>query len=110
MEPRLYLSSTTKTERTSTKSTNRQLVFMSTANGADSIWTFMLPSRGKICNSERFLAKGNPVTIYDSLMLIHRQTNRCVTVDSKNSERTEFGFEFECYADRTSEFGKLGGK
>lgn len=41
-------------------------------------------------------------------MLIHRQTNTNLTVDTKQSAVTEFGVEYECYNDRASSFGKLG--
>ena len=108
LEPQLYLSSTKKTERTSTKSTNRQMVYMSTSQGADSIWTLSPPSRGKIGSSERFLSIGSPVFIGDAYMLVHRQTNSNLTVDIKNNEMSEFGVEYECYCDRTSSFGKVG--
>lgn len=131
MEPRLFLCSTKKTERTSTKSTNRQMVYMSANNDADSIWMLMPPSHGQkrnsyldiLCiynltlmntgkkgSSERFLSIGSPVIASEQFLLIHRQTNNYLTVDPKTSERSEFGVDFECFCDRKSEFGKLSGK
>ena len=108
LEPQLYLASTRKTERSCTKSSNRQMVFMTIQQTADSIWTLMPPSRGKIGSSERFLSVGSPVRVSDPVMLIHRQTNTNLTVDTKLSAVSEFGVEYECFNDRASSFGKLG--
>lgn len=108
LDPQLFLASTKKTERTSTKSTNRQMVFMSAQQNADSIWTMMPPSRGKIGSSERFLSIGSAVQVSDPVMLVHRQTNNNLTVDIKTSSVSEFGVEYECYNDRASSCGKLG--
>ena len=108
LEPLLYLASTKKTERTCTKNSNRQMVYMTSQQNADTIWTLMPPSRGKIGSSERYLSVGSPVRVSDPIMLIHRQTNTNLTVDTKQSAVTEFGVEYECYNDRASSFGKLG--
>ena len=82
---------------------------MSTLNNADTIWQIMPPSRGKIGNSERFLSIGQPINALEAAwLLVHRQTNTCLTADPKNSEKSEFGVEYEVYMDRTSAFGKLG--
>merc|ERR1711871_1732719 len=107
-EPLLYLASTKKTERTCTKNSSRQMVYMTSQQNADTIWTLMPPSRGKIGSSERYLSVGLPVRVSDPIMLIHRQSNTNLTVDTKQSAVTEFGVEYECYNDRASSFGKLG--
>lgn len=108
LNPTLYLCSTKKNERMATKISNRQLVFMSPQNDADSIWQLVLPSHGRLNGSERFLSLGRPVTVDDSVQLTHRQTNMYLTCDPKQQFQTEFGIEMECFADRSAAVGKLG--
>lgn len=108
LSPALYLSSIKKTEITSTKETNRQMVFMSPNCGSDAVWAISKPSFGRIGATERYLSEGSPVLLSDVYLLVHRQTNCCITTDPKKSERTMFGVEYECYADRSSAHGKIG--
>jgi hypothetical protein len=108
MDPPLYLCSTKKNERNATKTTNRQLVFMSAQQDADSVWVLTTPSQGRNNASERYLFNGRPVNVSDTLLLTHRQTNCCLVCDPKQRDHTDFGVELECYADRTNQFGKLG--
>jgi Ca2+-binding EF-hand superfamily protein len=108
LSPPLYLSSIKKTEVTCTKETNRQMVFMSPNGDSDAVFNVSRPSFGRIGATERFLAEGTPVTLDDLCLLVHRNTNTCITTDPKKSESTMFGVEFECFADRTSAFGKIG--
>lgn len=108
MDPPLYLSSTKKNERNATKTTNRQLVFMSSQNDADCVWVLSTPSQGRSNASERYLCNGRPANINDTLLITHRQTNCCLVCDPKQRDHTDFGVELECYADRTQQFGKLG--
>jgi len=107
LSPTLYLNSTKKNERNATKTTNRQLVYMSPNNDAESVWTLITPSFGKKNGSERFLSKGAPVTIDDTVQITHRQTNMYLTCDPSNGFKSEFGIEFELYADRAAACGKL---
>jgi len=102
------LCSTKKNERNSTKTTNRQLVFMSPNNDADSIWILAMPSVGRANAAERYLANGAPFNTSDAVLITHRQTNCCLVCDPKQRDHTDFGVELECYADRTNAFGKLG--
>jgi len=110
----LYLCSTKKNDRMSTKSTNRQLVYMKPSdygNDPNSIWTIDVPSCGRKNGIERFLKKGSPVSVEDMdnfYLLVHRQTNMYLTCDPKVNFVTEMGVEVEVFADRTSGFGKLG--
>jgi hypothetical protein len=46
LAPPLYLASTKKNERTSTKRTNRQMVYLSSALDSDAVWTAIIPSKG----------------------------------------------------------------
>mgnify|MGYP000386213360 CR=1 FL=1 len=108
LQPPLFLSSIKKTEITSTKETNRQMVFMSPTPGSDAIWVAQKPSFGRIGATERFLSEGTPITLDDTCLLVHRNTNTCITTDPRKSESTIFGVEYECYCDRTSAFGKIG--
>lgn len=108
LSPPLYLSSTKKNEREATKTTNRQLVFMSPANDADSVWVLCKPSQGRANASERYLSNGEPVNATDTFLVCHRQTNCCLVCDKEQRDHTDFGVELECYADRTNAFGKLG--
>jgi Ca2+-binding EF-hand superfamily protein len=108
LAPMLYLCSCKKNERTATRTTNRQMVYMSPRGDADSVWQFILPSKGKKNASERFLALGREVNVEDSVQLTHRQTNQYLTCDRGNSFESEFGVEIECYCDRDSLPGKLG--
>lgn len=108
LAPTLYLSSTKKNERTCTKRTNRQMVYMSTADDAEAIWTCILPSKGRSNASERFLANGMPLDVTMGIQVTHRQTNMYLTCDEREAVGTEFGVEYECYADRSAACGKLG--
>lgn len=108
LSPPLYLSSTKKNEREATKTTNRQLIFMSPNNDADSVWVLCKPSQGRANAAERYLSNGEPVHISDTLLICHRQTNCCLVCDKEQRDYTDFGVELECYADRTNAFGKLG--
>lgn len=108
LAPTLYLCSTKKNERTSTKRTNRQMVFMSTIPDAEAIWFASIPSKGKTNGTERFLTVGNPVSVDTSYQFTHRQTNQYLTCDQKITTPTEFGKEYECYADRSAAYGKIG--
>ena len=108
LNPQLYLCSTKKNERNVTRNTNRQMVYLSPRNDADSVWTCVKPSKGRRNASERFLANGTPVTTSDALQITHRQTNMYIVCDSGNKMVSEFGVELECYADRTAMCGKLG--
>ncbi len=108
LNPQLYLCSTKKNERMGTRTTNRQLVYMSPLNDGDSVWTYTVPSKGKRNASERYLAIGQAVEDSMCLQLNHRQTNMNLCVDAKNKMQSEFGVESECYADRTALSGKLG--
>jgi hypothetical protein len=107
LSPTLFLGSTKKNERNATKQTNRQMVFLTPKNDADSVWLAIIPSRGHKNAAQRFLAKGQPVTIQDVLQITHRQTNMYLACDPASKETTEFGTEIECFADRTALSGKL---
>ncbi len=108
LNPQLYLCSTKKNERNVTRNTNRQMVYLSPRNDADSVWLCMKPSQGRKNASERFLSNGTPVTTSEPMQLTHRQTNMYVDCDIKNKLESEFGVELECFCDRTAMSGKLG--
>lgn len=108
LQPALYIASTKKTERSATRTTNRQMVFLTTLCDADVIWIATKPSRGHIQAAERLLAEGTPLTIADEIQITHRQTNMYLMCDPLQSMRTEFGFELECYANRSAMTGKIG--
>jgi hypothetical protein len=104
----LYLSSIKKSTTTSTKETNRQMVFMSPDDNCDAVWICQKPSYGRVGATDRYLSEGTAVNVEDILLFVHRQTNCCLATDSRKVEMTEFGVEYECYADRTSGSGKIG--
>jgi Ca2+-binding EF-hand superfamily protein len=108
LAPTLYLCSTKKNERTSTKRTNRQMVYMSTTCDADAVWFTSVPSKGKTNGAERFLAVGSPVRVETSYQFTHRQTNNYLSCDPKIQFPSEFGIELECFADRSAAYGKIG--
>ena len=108
LAPMLYLSSCKKNERTATRNTNRQMVYLSNRNDANAVWQFILPSKGRTNASERFLSLGREVVVDETVQLSHRQTNQYLTVDPKNKFESEFGVELECYCDREAMNGKLG--
>ena len=108
LAPNLYLCSTKKNERTTTKTTDRQMVYLSNQQDSDSVWIAVKPSFGKANISERFLATRQPLVVGDVIQLTHRQTNMYLTVDPKQVLRTQFGIDYECYADRAASCRKLG--
>lgn len=107
LSPALYLSSIRKNERTSTKRSNKQAVYLSPTNGPDSVWTCVLASKGHKNSSQRYLSSGQPLTVQDSVQITHRQTNMYLTFDPSSKEMSEFGVELECFADRTVSTGKM---
>lgn len=107
LAPPLYLCSIRKNERTSTKRSNKQTVYLSPKNDADSVWTSIFASKGHKNASQRYLSSGQPLTNQDSIQLTHRQTNMYLTCDPNSKEMSEFGLELECFADRTVSTGKL---
>jgi Ca2+-binding EF-hand superfamily protein len=108
LQPTLYLTSTKKNERMATKRTNRQMVYMTPLVNADSIWNSVVPSRGRNNAAGRFLAMGQPLNVSDAFQITHRQTNVYLACDAAEKTATEFGVEYEAYADRSSAAGKLG--
>lgn len=108
LQPILYISSIKKNERTSTKRTNRQMVFLKPGIDADAVWTITIPSKGKLNGTERFLSIGAPASVEQVFQFTHRQTNMYLTVDPKTTTTTEFGVEYECFADRSTAYGKIG--
>lgn len=108
LSPALYLASTKKNERTSTKRTNRQMTFMTSTLDGDTVWIATIPSKGKANGTERFLTVGTPLSVSVSYQLTHRQTNTYITCDPNNKTKTEFGIELECYDDRSTSYGKIG--
>ena len=105
--PPLYLRSERKNERTSTKRNNRQAVYLSSENNADTIWTAVIASKGRANAAHRFLSFGQPITNEDSFQITHRQTNMYLTCDPSSIEMSEFGPELQCFADRTMSTGRL---
>jgi len=75
LNPTLYLNSTKKNDRNATKTTNRQLVYMSPDNGAESVWFLTKPSLGKKNAVERYMSVGQPATVDDALQIAHRQVS-----------------------------------
>lgn len=108
LAPSLFLSSIKKTERNATKSTNRQLVYLSPNRDAEAVWIVVKPSQGKANIAERALSHGCPVMNNEHIIFTHRQTNMYLCCDPSQTMKTEFGVELECYADRSASTGKLG--
>jgi hypothetical protein len=108
LAPMLYLASTKKNERNVTRNTNRQMVYMSPVQDAESVWFAIKPSKGKSNMSDRYLSIGSPLSTSEPFQLTHRQTNMYLTCDVHQKFMSEFGVELECYADRTALSGKLG--
>jgi len=107
LSPQLFLCSTLKNERTTTRTSNKQIVYLTSNNDAESIWLALTPSHGKISSSDRVLSLGSPVFREDSYTLTHRQTNTFLTVDSSHRDLTDFGSEYECFAAHSNTHGKL---
>lgn len=107
MAPPLYLSSTLKNERTTTRTSNRQAVYMTANVDTEGVWYVMKPSLGKSGGAERYIAIGTPVHAGDNFVLVHRSTNTYVTCDPRSKEITDFGQEYECFAVRDSLNGML---
>jgi Ca2+-binding EF-hand superfamily protein len=80
---------------------------MSTEVSADTVWFAIIPSQGKANASARFLSIGQNLPIEERFQITHRQTNMYLTCDPKCAISTEFGTEFECFADRSTASGKL---
>jgi hypothetical protein len=108
MNPRLYVASSIKNERTATRSSNRQSIYMQAAFTADTVWTCMRPSAGRLPTNERYVSIGSPVSRELSFVLVHQLTNCYLKTDKGRPEYTDFGPELEVAAERTLGVGKLG--
>jgi len=107
LSPQLYLCSTLKNDRATTKVSNKQLVYLSESNNADSIWIVQVPSLGLNAASDRVLAVGSPVYSEDSYVFTHKQTNTNLTVDPALKDITDFGSELECFTSHVQSNGIL---
>jgi hypothetical protein len=107
LAPNLYLSSAQKNERTSTKVTNKQSVYMTARVDSGSVWIVTKPSKGKIAAAERFVSIGTPVNLEETFILSHRATNTFLTVSSTQTDLTDFGLDLEVYCTRDNCKGKL---
>lgn len=107
LAPNLYLASAQKNERTSTKVTNKQSVYMTARVDSGSVWIVTKPSRGKIAAAERFVSIGTPVNLHETFILSHRATNTFLTVSSTQTDLTDFGLDLEVYCTRDNCKGKL---
>ena len=107
MAPPLYLASTQKNERTTTKITNKQAAYMQESPTADCLWSVQKPSRGKTGCTERFVSHGLPVYSNEPFVLSHQITNTFISTNPATTELSDFGHEFEVYTSRESGKGKL---
>lgn len=107
MNPPLYLSSSIKNDRNTTKSSNRQCVYLTAAHDSDTVWTCMRPSSGRLPTNERYVMVGHPVDISTSFVLVHSNSNSYLKTDAHRKEFTDFGVELEVCAERTLGIGKL---
>ena len=107
LAPPLYLCSTLKNERSATKTSNRQTVYLSASCDSEAVWTAVVPSKGKIASFERTLAVGAPIYADETYVIAHRQTNSYLTVDTKHNDLTDFGSEYECFLENSHTTGKL---
>jgi Ca2+-binding EF-hand superfamily protein len=55
----------------------------------------------------RFLSTGYELPIEEAFQITHRQTNMYLSCDPSFGIMTEFGVEYECFADRSAANGKL---
>lgn len=104
MAPPLYLASTQKNERTTTKVTNKQAVYMQESPSADCLWCIQKPSSGRIGSTERFVSTGLPVYANERFVMSHKTTNTFISTNADYMELSDFGHEYEVFTSR--EFGK----
>eukprot|EP00607_Mallomonas_marina_P006877 CAMPEP_0182427246 /NCGR_PEP_ID=MMETSP1167-20130531/16262_1 /TAXON_ID=2988 /ORGANISM="Mallomonas Sp, Strain CCMP3275" /LENGTH=504 /DNA_ID=CAMNT_0024609353 /DNA_START=69 /DNA_END=1583 /DNA_ORIENTATION=- len=107
LAPQLYLCSTIKNDRNATKTSNKQMVYLSPYLNSEAVWQVTPPSYGKAGSCERILAVGSPVFLDDAFVIQHKQTYNVVTVNPANKEITDFGPEFEVFGDYVHSTGKL---
>lgn len=107
LAPTLYLSSTLKNERTTTRVTNKQAVYLTSKADANAIWLVAKPSKGKAASVERFVAEGSPVHTEDQFVLNHRASNTFLTTSPDTKDLTDFGEDYEVYTSRDFGRGKL---
>jgi hypothetical protein len=107
MAPPLFLASTQKNERTTTKITNKQAAYMQETPSADCLWNVQKPSRGKTGCTERFVSHGLPVSSNEPFVLSHQITNTFISTNASTTELSDFGHEFEVFTSRDSAKGKL---
>ena len=123
--PTCFLSSTHKSERMSSRLTNRQVVYMATGSTPDSLWTFerAVFSQGPESAEDKYFSKGQPVEVrfpcieqllpvhpyslsddrfsIDPLqwgvqvVIQHMATRVPLLADPKQTEYTDFGSECE---------------
>ena len=107
MAPDLYLASTLKNERTATRVTNKQAVYLTAKADANSIWIVCKPSRGRLSSLEKFASEGSPVSANESFVLNHRASNTNLTTNMTTKSLTDFGEDYEVCTARELSIGKL---
>lgn len=105
LAPALYLGSSLKNERTVTRISNQQSIFMTSVVDGDAVWLAVKPSRGKYGGSERYLTAGLPIYTGDELVITHRATNTLLCSDTSRKDLTDFGYEHECFTKRDNNNG-----
>jgi hypothetical protein len=101
-----FLSSRLKNDRCSSKLSNNQQVFMSTAGGADSLWKVAKPCIGKDGGMERLMAEGEPVPAGGLACILHVMTSVPLSADPAVVDTTDFGDEFEACGEVRAGLGK----
>ena len=101
-----FLSSRLKNDRCSSKLSNNQQIFMSTAGGADSLWKIAKPCIGRDGGMERLMADGEPVPANELACILHVMTSAPLSADTRFVDTTDFGDEFEVCGVMSAGLGK----
>eukprot|EP00903_Cladosiphon_okamuranus_P012722 g11894.t1 len=104
--PPLFLASALKTQRLSSKISNKQAVFLRAGASSGTVWQFQKTTHGKDGRVDRILGVGSPVFAGTELVLRHRDTLMALSCEKGNVEPTDFGAEFEVCCDNMTTNGK----
>uniref|UniRef100_A0A6U4K496 EF-hand domain-containing protein n=1 Tax=Phaeomonas parva TaxID=124430 RepID=A0A6U4K496_9STRA len=106
LKPPMYLTSVLYSNKLSSRISNSQAVFVTKGRSSAAVWKSQKPTESKVDGVSRFLSRGEPVAANAPMVLLHRQTNVNLSADSKVTEGTDFGLEWEACCHNATLNGK----
>jgi len=102
--PPFYLASQPLSAQAASKVSRKQIVYMSSTKGFDTVWKAAWKDIGR-----RFEMDGQPLPAHAEIVLLHVATNTALSSSAAHIQHTDFGQEFEVAAHTYLDVGKRQG-